>query len=317
MSKIAVQFRKMSKTLYIMPRLKHCRHCGNYSVLWSDQCLNCSKTNRFMPMAQLSKTSASLSRQRDFLIVGMLSLAGLVLADSLPGIFLSVAAGLVATVMVTWLWRRYRLGLENHHARRIVDKEIAAIERGIQLDIEDAFNNEKNGNVKEAYEKLREVGLFIRDEQIKATKLAYLKRFTLRKDMELELSALIPRHYSQDFMDYLKQVSRLSPQLIRSEVFEYVIRYQDQIRAAEGGDELLLAIAGAALRMKKYLKDYHAFILPYTERFNRDHMLRLCHLLQDDDQQLLVLKNKALSLAQLHYHYDPEFQPFLAGGHSR
>ncbi|TXK83789.1 hypothetical protein [Paenibacillus sp. N3.4] len=225
-----------------------------------------------------------------------------------------IASALASAALVIGYWllsRRYSSAVENRLLHQMLMTENQAIREGLLLDIENAVNDLKLDDFKSAYEKLREIGYLITGNQVKVLKLMCLSHFILRSDMDLELATLIPTGFEPDFVRYLHEVSKISPQLVRRDVLDYVIKHRKAIEDFPDGRETLALIAGAALRVKGYVLQYHDFIADFIEAFPRNRLLRLCRLLQGSYSEVPALYDQAKDKVKLKYDFDPEFQGLL------
>ncbi|WP_409344069.1 hypothetical protein [Paenibacillus sp. MBLB4367] len=309
MKKLPVQFKKNVVTKYAFDRLKVCRKCGAYTVLQHTRCEACGG-NR--PLVSFHAYSDTVCRRKFhtesalLLALGCLSVAA---AGTIPQLLTALA---VTLALPLFLWLLYRKALPRRQSiqlEKLVLREHKRIQEGLEKDIVSAVADAKEEQYKSAYEKLREVGVFLHNDRIKKGKISILNRFVLRSDMDLELESLIPSTFDKEFVSYLLEVSKVNPQLIKRKTLNYVDRYMVAIGQLEGGTDLLVNAAGAALRLKQYVDPYMELILTYLDQLPRERILRLCKLLskrEPGEWQLLYDRTK--DIVKKKYDFDPEFK---------
>ncbi|UQZ83822.1 hypothetical protein SK3146_03029 [Paenibacillus konkukensis] len=281
------------------------------SVLWSENCLKCGADGKFQSYRQIVRTIRRRQTARDAMIAFSISLAAFFLAETLLQMVISVLAGIALVAGYFLLANHYASSVENRLLHQLLATEHQAIRDGMLLDLEDAANDLKADDFKTAYEKLREIGYLITGNQVKVLKLMCLSHFIVRSDMDLELSTLIPSGFEPDFIRYLHEVSKVSPQLVGRDALDYVMRHRQAIEAFPGGPETLALTASAALRVKGYVLQYPGLIADYLDALPRDRLLRLCKLLQGSRDRVPELYDKAREQVKLKYDFDPEFQGLL------
>ncbi|ULL18877.1 hypothetical protein DVH26_33240 [Paenibacillus sp. H1-7] len=306
--KIAVQFRKSARTRHAYERLRQCKSCGNYTALWTDHCLQCGETGQLRTLNEIAQSIHRRNTVRDAMIVFSISLAAFFLAETFAQMAIAIVAGIAFVAGYIFLSRRYALAVESRLLHQMLVTENRAIRDGLLLDIEDAAGDLKADEHKAAYEKLREIGYLITGNQVKVLKLMCLSHFILRSDMDLELSALVPTGFEPDFVRYLNEVLKISPQLVKRDTLNYVVKHRSSIEASEGGRETLILAAGAALRVKSYVVQYQHLIADFVEELPRERLLRLCKLLQGSHEEAPELYDKARDTVKLKHDFDPEFQ---------
>jgi hypothetical protein len=307
-NKIAAHFRPSRASAHSYQRLKQCKSCGNYSSLWIDRCLRCGAERRFLELPALVRTILRHRAQKEGLLIGAAALAALFLARSMTEMAVSVLAGIAIIAAYYLLRRHYYPYLEKRTLHDLLVRDNRAIRDGLLLDIEDAAENMKTADYKLAYEKLREIGHLISGNQVNVLKIMCLNHFILRKDMELELSTLLPDVFDPDFIHYLYEVSKVSPDLIKRDVIEYAVRYREEMEALPGGKTVLAQVAAAALRVKAYVVQFQDVIADYIDELPRDRLLRLCRITAEAPDKFPVLFSKARETVKLKYNFDPEFQ---------
>lgn len=308
-NKIALQFRKSKKTRYALERLKICKKCNSYSVLFEDRCKACGTENSYMSVLEYTNELNHKLFQAEILIVIAWFSLSLIVASSVTELILAFTVGAALSVFYFLLRKRYKPYLEEFRLQKLLERHAPVIAKGLETDVADAVADIQNAAYKSAYEKLREIGRFLINDRIKIRKIMCLNYFVIRKDMELELETVLPTFYSQDFVEYLWEVSKVNKQLIRQSVLDYVMTYRAQIEELEHGKEILTNVTGAALRMTHYVETYQSLIMDYMEELPKERFLRLCKLLAaSPESDWGELYNKCKESARIRFGFDPDFQ---------
>lgn len=309
--KIPVQFRKFSKSAHLFQRLKYCKGCGNFSVLETEACPGCGKEDRQISAEAFARTLSRRTFQTRSVYLAAFLLLGVLAARNLWEIALASVGGAAILALAFFLHRRYREDIESHRFHQLLEQENASIREGIGKDVDLAVADIKAENYKAAYEKLREIGLFFLDDRIKLRKIMCLNQFVLRKDMDLELDTLVPTHFDIDFVRYLQEVVKVNNLLVKKKTIDYAVRNRVLIEAMEGGRELLVGIAGAALRMKGYVKAHPRFIADFMGELPKERFLRLCRMVAENPAEWPELFVEVRETARMRYGFDPDVQGIL------
>lgn len=310
-TKSAVQFRKSPKNIHAFERLRYCKSCNQYSVLWDDKCEQCGKQN-FIPATE---HIASLNRKKvhtEVLAFVTFFCLTILIARSLTEIIITIIAAFGLSGLYLYLRYKYKTGIEQVWFHKTLKGQIPSISKGLQVDMERAIQQINDEQYKVAYEMLREIGYFLLNEPIKHHKLWCLYHFIIRKDMDLELDSLIPNTYDPGFVLYLYEVSKINKSLIKSGALDYVMTHRTQIKNLDRNHEILTSIAGAALRVKQYVTKYQVLLIEYVDYLPKERLLRLCQLLSESDSgQWPELYHKTKDIVHVKYNYDPDFSGLL------
>ncbi|MVO98816.1 hypothetical protein [Paenibacillus lutrae] len=309
--KMPVLLRPTTQTVHTYERLKQCSRCGTYSVLWHESCLECGSQRKFLSVHDIVRGILRRNLQRDLLLMAAGSLAAYFLARSFEQMAAAIAGGVLLIVLYVLLRRRYSQTLRLVTLRKLLQRESFAIREGLLLDVQDAASDIESENFKEAYEKLREIGFLITGNHIRVLKAFCLNRFILRSDMELELSSLIPDEFEPSFVYYLNEICKVSPQLVKRDTLDYVMKHRIQIGGMIEGRATLALVAAAALRVKEYVFEYSSLLYDFVDDLPRERLLRLCRLLGEHHDRAAQLHEKAQETARRKYEFDPEFQGFI------
>ncbi|RED76288.1 hypothetical protein DFP98_1125 [Cohnella phaseoli] len=308
-SKIAVQFRKLKKSTYTFQRLKYCKKCGRYSVLFDEICPDCQSSRTFQSPAEHAYVIHKRSGHTETLLLIALLCLGIVLARDFTQLIAAFSAAVVLLTAYLYLLKRYRVTNEKFYLQKLLIKQVPQIAAGLNRDVESSLEDIKASKFKEGYEKLREIGYFLNNDHIKAYKIFCLSRFFIRKDMQLELETLIPGHFDKLFISYLFEVSQVNKQLIRQSVLDYVVKYRAEIEGLENGKEIMTNVAAAAIRMRHYVDTYSSMIFDYVEGLPKERFLRLCKMLAEHPSLNTVsLSRKCKETVRVRYGFDPDFQ---------
>ncbi|USG65574.1 hypothetical protein NDK47_26325 [Brevibacillus ruminantium] len=310
--KLGVQFRKSPKTAHAFERLRYCKHCESYTALWHEECDVCGRENSFLTLRQLAHILTRRHLQKQLLIVGLLICLAILSADTIWQLVAAVGGGIVSMVLYFLMQRKFVSYERNHYFMHLVSKEQSKIKNGLSRNLTEVNEDIEAERFKDAYEKIREVGYLLYADAVKICKIMLLNHFVLRKDMELELESLIPSFYDKNFVEYLGEVLKVKPWLLKKAVIEYVIRFRGHIILEENGPRVIGLTAGAALRMKSYVVRYQEFIRESLEYMPRERLLRLVRLLQaHPDENWPELREAASRLIETRYSFDPDFKGIL------
>ncbi|MGE5704473.1 MAG: hypothetical protein ACM32O_18250 [Clostridia bacterium] len=312
--KLAVQFNESQKTRFVVQRLRRCKHCGTYSVQASHRCSSCKRDHAYDLVQAIARKLTRRKVQSRALSLGILLCLAVLGAGTLKQLLISIGAGLVLAALLFWIQKRLGGYERAVHFQQLLQAEHGKIKADLLHDLDRIAVDIKEERLKEAYEKLRELGYFFHNDPIKRAKLACLNRMVLRNDMELELESLIPSGYDRSFVDYLRKVAQVKRSLIKKAVLDYVVTYKHAILQHEHGVEILANVAGAALRMKPYIDAYYDFILEFLEYLPKERLLRLAKLASQHRQEWEELYQRTEELVNSRYSFDPDFRGIFQRG---
>ncbi|MCR8635263.1 hypothetical protein [Paenibacillus radicis (ex Xue et al. 2023)] len=273
--------------------------------------MQCGAEGKFLDLQSVTRSILQRNKQRDVLIVSTVSLAACVFARSFMEMAISLLAGAALIVAYFLIRRPYAPYLETQTIQNLLQHENIAIREGLLRDTEDAAKDLKSDDFKLAYEKLREIGYLISGNQVKVLKLMCLNHFVLRKDMDLELSTLVPDAFDPDFIRYLFEVSKVSPELVKRNVIDYTFKHREEIEALASGRAVIGQVVTAALRVNAYVIQYEQMIADFVDELPRERLIRLCRLVADRPDSFPVLYPKVKETVKLKYEADPELQGIL------
>lgn len=302
-----VRLRPYYKTRYAYEKLRVCKHCRSFTVLWEDKCANCGK-QALIPVMDQARINAKRSMQNERLIALLVMLAAVLFSQTFVQIVLCFLGGMALTLFLWWFQRKM---LETE-TRRQLDKLLRGSERriveGIYLNLGTA-----SAAIKEdeqlGYEILREIASIVHNDRIRLQRIMLLQGFVLRKDMELELEPLMLEDFEPALAEYIGELAKVKRELIKSQAIRYVMIYEREILRMKDGAGIMSGVAGAAVRMKKYVDMYPEFILRYVRQLPKERYLRLYQLVRrNPDQSWNGLRDEVSAIYNEKYRWDPEFQ---------
>lgn len=289
--KLNVTFTPYERTRYAYDKLRVCRKCGSYTVLSADVCPSCgSRTLSDIPAAARRETRRSM--QSELLFAALLTLLAMFFAETMPWIGISAAAGVVLTGLLAFAQRRSYEAQIRIRTDRLFARDRDRIRHGLIQDIR-AAEARLESEPARAYEMLREVNTLLRNDPIRGLQAELLQTFLLRRDMDLLVDSLIMESFSAHLAGYIGEVARLNRELIKENAIRYCLRYEPQIRSLPRGDHILASVAGAAVRMKRYIELYPDFIRRYAHKLPEDRLERLREVLAQHPGSLEPLKLEA------------------------
>ncbi|WP_338554134.1 hypothetical protein [Paenibacillus sp. KS-LC4] len=283
MKKIPVQLNPYIKTRQAYEKLKICRSCGRFTILGYKTCPSCGKSS----LIKLEKKALSLQRSsivKETILILALVAAGIFFSESTLQTSLCAAGG-VTSLALLWMMRRStRAERISFQLGKLLQRESFKLVDGLRLDREAAIAVFHNGEKQRAYEMLREIGTLVRTDQIKVEQILLLQSFVLRKDMDLMLEPLLLDHFNPDLVQYMGELAKLNRGLLKEKAFRYALIHEAQILRMKGGEPILVGIAGAAVRLKRYVILYPHLVMRYARKLPKDRFLRLYNVIRNNPQ---------------------------------
>lgn len=308
--RIGVQFRKSRKTAYTFERLRTCKHCHAYHVLWETHCDECGK--EYVPIRQVSDAVTRRYVWTRFLMVALFVCLAVLFADTGWQLALACGGGIVLFGLFWLMQKKYGSYERAARFKQYLTLEQEDIKQALMHHLGQIGADVKAERIKDAYEKTREVGHFIESDTVKIRKIMFLNHFVLRRDMDLELDTVIPASYDKDFVEYLREVVKVKPWLVKKAVLDYVKRYKAYILLQENGEQLIGQVAGAALRMRAYAEEYQELIIEYIDYLPRERLLRLARMAREHRHEGWErLYEAAKKRIETHHAFDPDFAGIL------
>ncbi|WP_462410935.1 hypothetical protein [Neobacillus sp. Marseille-QA0830] len=310
MAKQAVQLTKKKRTKFRFQKLKMCKKCNRYSVLKDDHCPKCGAA--FVELDSLVKTIVKNRLLNEASLILILVCIGIVAAPTVKALYYSLFAGLVFCLIYVVLTVFYFKSEHFIQLKKLLRSDLPKIKSGIQYDTVLAEEDARENLLAPSYEKYREIGGFISNDEVKKRQVRVLNQIILRSDMELEIEGLVPLSYDADFVTYTLEAIKINRSLVTKRCIGYFVQYKEEVIRDFGMDSLI-AVAGTAMRMKLYILEFSDFIEEFLEYFPKERVLRLCNIIYaNPDINWGALGEKTKSLVTVKYNYDPDFKRFVS-----
>ncbi|MEK4205661.1 hypothetical protein NST94_04535 [Paenibacillus sp. FSL H8-0282] len=302
-----VTFRPFKAPRYAYDKLRICRHCGRYTALGEDRCGKCGRAS----LIAVEQHAASLARRKmhtRLLFILLLTLASVYFGNSIQQMILCGAGGLVLAGLLYYTQRKVRQNENLRSLNELLGRGIGIIKEGLEVNRQEAVSVLREDDVL-AYEKLRELSILLRGDRIARQRVALLHGFLLRKDMDLELEQLLLKDFEPLLAEYIGEIAKVRPDLIKDRTLRYVKNYEVEIRQMANGLTILTSVAGAAVRMKRYALLYSNMIGRYVQDLPKDRFLRLSKLIAaNPDEPWNGLDLRVADIREAKYRWDPEVQ---------
>jgi hypothetical protein len=300
-----VTFRPFKAPRYSYEQLRICRRCGRYTALGEERCTRCGRAS----LTPVEKQAISIARRKmhtRLLLILLLTLASVYFGQSLQQMALGGAGGIVMAGLVLLTQRKVRQNENLYALNELLGRNILRIKEDLELNRQEAVAVLRENDVL-AYEKLREISILLRGDRISRQRVALLHGFQLRKDMHLELEQLLLKDFEPLLAEYIGEIAKVRPDLIKDRTLRYVKNYEVQILQMDKGLAILTVVAGAAVRLKRYALLYSGLIGRYVQELPKDRFLRLSRLIAANPYEPWNgLDAKVAEIRELKYRWDPE-----------
>ncbi|MBW4082355.1 hypothetical protein [Paenibacillus sp. S150] len=301
-----VTFRPFKAPRYSYDKLRICRRCGRYTVLGEERCGKCGHAS----LTAVEKQAAAIAGRKmhtRLLLVLLLTLGSVYFGQSLQQMALCAACGIAIAGLLFYAQRKVRQNENLYALNKLLGRSIDGIKEGLELDRQEAVSVLRENDVL-AYEKLREISILLRGDRISRQRVALLHGFQLRKDMYLELEQLLLKDFEPLLAEYIGEIAKVQPELIKDRTLRYVKTYEVQILQMDRGAAILTAVAGAAVRLKRYVLLYSGMIGRYIQELPKDRFLRLSRMVSASPYEAWNgLDLKVAEVREAKYRYDPDF----------
>ncbi|MEK4877432.1 MULTISPECIES: hypothetical protein [Paenibacillus] len=302
-----VTFRPFKAPRYAYVKLRICRHCGRYTALGEDRCSKCGRAS----LITVEQHAASLARRKmhtRLLFILLPTLASVYFGNSIQQMILCGAGGLVLAGLLYYTQRKVRQNENLRSLNELLGRGIGIIKEGLEVNRQEAVSVLREDDVL-AYEKLRELSILLRGDRIARQRVALLHGFLLRKDMDLELEQLLLKDFEPLLAEYIGEIAKVRPDLIKDRTLRYVKNYEVEIRQMANGLTILTSVAGAAVRMKRYALLYSNMIGRYVQDLPKDRFMRLSKLITANPHEPWNgLDLRVADIREAKYRWDPEVQ---------
>jgi hypothetical protein len=279
-SKQAVQFRPFTRTEHAFQKLRICSRCGQFTALWEEKCTSCDR-DTLIPVEQYAKLSARRYFRKDLAVGIMLLAAAVFFGHSTQQMLLSGIVGSLLLLPLVLLQQRIYTFEKRRQLIRLFRGRITQIHDGLNVNHKYAVA-QRQLSERVSYEMLREIAVLIHNDRIRLQQVALLQSFVLRKDMELTLDPLLIKSFEPLIVRYIGEIARLNRELIKDRTFRYVTFYERRILEMAGGEDILVRVANAAVRKKRYVVTYSTFISRYVRKLPKERVQRLYHIIQEN-----------------------------------
>lgn len=268
-----VRFRPFVRTRYAFQKLRICKHCGSFTALWEDQCLSCGGST-LISVQEMANRKTFRYFGKDLFIGLVIASAAIYFSTSTERTLL-VAAGTLSLLLLLWAVQRGIKPFEQRRQLRWLFKyRFEDLEEGLTRNRAEAVAHRQTDELL-CYEMLREVGVLLRDDRMKLQQIALLQSFVLRSDMDLILDALLLKSFEPLLAEYIGEIAKIKRELIKEKTLRYISFYENRILDMNGGEQILISVASAAVRLKKYVVAHANFIYRYARKLPEDRFLRL------------------------------------------
>lgn len=300
-----VIFRPFKAPRYSYEKLRICRRCARYTALDEERCTHCGRAS-LTPVEKQAVALAGRKMHTRLLLILLLTLASVYFGQSLQQMALCGAGGIVIAGLVYYTQRKVRQNENLYALNELLGKNVLSIKEDLELNRQEAVAVLRENDVL-AYEKLREISILLRGDRISRQRVALLHGFQLRKDMYLELEQLLLKDFEPLLAEYIGEVAKVRPDLIKDRTLRYVKNYEVQILGMDKGLAILTVVAGAAVRLKRYALLYSGMIGRYVQELPKDRFLRLSRLIAANPYEPWNgLDAKVEEIRDLKYRWDPE-----------
>lgn len=302
-----VTFRSFKAPRYAYDKLRICRHCGQYTALGEDRCTNCGKAS-LITVEQQAASIAGRKMHTRLLFILLLTLASVYFGNSIDQMMLCGAGGILLAGLLYYTQRKVRQNENLRSLNELLGRGIGIIKEGLEINRQEAVSVLREDDVL-AYEKLRELSILLRGDRIARQRIALLHGFLLRKDMDLELEQLLLKDFEPLLAEYIGEIAKVRPDLIKDRTLRYVKNYEVEIRQMNSGMTILTGVAGAAVRMKRYALLYSSMIGRYVQDLPKDRFMRLSKLIAANPHEPWNgLDHRVADIREVKYRWDPEVQ---------
>ncbi|OAB45240.1 hypothetical protein [Paenibacillus glacialis] len=305
--KRAVTFKPYNKTRYAYEKLRVCRHCQQFTVLWEDECSQCGKST-LVPVRQRVTSKVKRTMLNERLIALFIGLVAIYFGQTFLQMILSAAAAILLIALL-WFVQRKMLPFEVPlEMETLFEQEQPRIIEDIKRNRKLAVAALKDDELL-TYEMLREIATLVQNDKIRLQQVVLLQSFVLRKDMDLAIEPLLIDSFDTDLAAYIGEVAKVQRELIKNSSIRYILAYEAHILEMEHGIEILSSVAAAAIRLKKYVEAYPEFIRRYARNIPKDRFLRLYRMIQQHpDAYWGNLAEEVAIIRREQYEWDSDFQ---------
>ncbi|MGN7763121.1 hypothetical protein [Paenibacillus sp. 22594] len=301
-----VTFRPFKTPRYAFDKLRICRRCSRYTALGEERCSKCGHAS-LTPVEKHAISLAGRKMHTRLLLILLLTLGSVYFGQSLQQMALCGAGGIVLAGLLLLMQRKVRQNENLYALNELLGRSIDSIRDGLEINRQEAVSVLRENDVL-AYEKLREISILLRGDRVARQRVALLHGFQLRKDMNLELEQLLLKDFEPLLAEYIGEIAKVRPELIKDRTLRYVKTYEVQILEMERGAAILTAVAGAAVRLKRYALLNSGMIGRYIQELPKDRFMRLSRMISANPYEAWNgLDLKVAEVREAKYRWDPDF----------
>lgn len=288
--------------------LKFCRYCNHFTVLGEKKCSVCGK-NSLQTVEERAGSILCKSMWKTRFIALLIIVIGIVLSQSTAQIVLHTAGSILLFALLLTIQKRSTPALLLVKLEQLFKQEANTLYSGLAHDREIAIEVFRSGDKPRAYEMLREIGALVHTDQLRVEQILLLQSFILRKDMDLMLEPLLMDHFNPDLVEYIGEISKIRRDLLKENTFRYVLVHEEQILTMPGGENILVGVAGAAVRLKRYITLYPYLVQRYAYKMPKDRFLRLYRIVRNNpNSNWGKLYEEVMRIYNEKYKWDEDFQ---------
>ncbi|WP_091012805.1 hypothetical protein [Paenibacillus amylolyticus] len=277
-TKLVVSIRPFHRTTYAYEKLQVCRRCGQYTCLWEDECTACG---RGILISVQAKATSRVKRRisRDLFITLLFGTAATYFGETIDQTMAAASVSLLLLALLIFMQKRSFEVEQQRELKRTLQQDEELIRQGINRNWALVAEARKQDEAL-AYEMLREIGSLVYNDRIRLQQVALLQSFVLRSDMDLQLKPLLLHSFERLLAEYIGEIARLKPDLIREDAIRYIATYEVNILQLHNGIQILTAVAAAAVRKSKYIELFPSLITRYARFMPKDRFMRLYHTIE-------------------------------------
>lgn len=301
-----VMLRPFKQPAHAYGKLRICRRCGRYTALSEDRCTGCGRAS-LTGVEQHAVRIAGRRMQSHLLVLLLLTIAAVYMADTARVMLLCAAGGLLMIALLFLVQRKMRPAENLRALDGLFRRTLPGIKEGLELNRREAVSVLREDDAL-AYEKLREVSVLLRSDRVARQRVALLHGFQLRRDMDLEMEQLLLRDFEPLLAEYIGEIAKVRPDLIKDRTLRYVQKHEARILDMNEGRTVLAGVAAAAVRMKRYALLYSGLIGRYAAFLPKDRFLRLHRLITAHPYEAWNgLDVLVAEIREVKYRWDPDF----------
>lgn len=277
-TKQVVSIRPFNRTTYAFEKLHVCKRCGQYTCLWEDECTSCGRS-ALVSVQERAGSRVKRRIARDLFLAVILGAAATYFGETTDQTMMAATVTLLLIGWLIFMHHRTFPAQQNRQMKRMLNEDREDIRQGINRNWALVAEARKEDEAL-AYEMLREIGSLVYNDRIRLQQVALLQSFVLRSDMDLQLQPLLLRSFERLLAEYIGEIARLKPELIREDAIRYIATYEVNILQLHNGIQILTAVAAAAVRKSKYIELFSSLITRYARFLPKDRFMRLYRTLE-------------------------------------